>query len=576
MPKQKRKREENVEQIELDDPPAKKGRMCECGQSRASFNLQRGTKPRWCIKCPNKPTSAIDVINKFCECGKARPNFNLKGEKTGRWCVKCPTKDPLAIDVKNKLCECGSANPTFNMKNETKGRWCINCPNKDPNAIDIKSKRCECGKSQPSLNIKGETVARWCGKCPNKSPLAINVITRRCECGKSIPSLNLKGNSKAIWCDKCPTKSPLAVNVVTKLCECGLAQPVFNLRGQKKPIWCINCPTKDPLAINVKSPTCECGEATPTFNLKEEKKAKWCINCPNKSPLAVDIKSAKCECGLSRPYLNLKGEKAAKWCKKCPNKDPLAIDVHCRRCKCDNRAYYGLPGQFPSTCINCKKPGMLRDPRKRCITKKCKELAIYGSNTRCFCETHKTDTDFNLVERICVSCGLMNILNHDQKCDACEPNNFRRYTKRKENAIKSVLDANHFIYTNDKIPNGFECGKERPDFVFYCKTHIVILEVDENQHSGYQCLCEQTRMVNLTQTFGGVPIFWIRYNPDSFKFGKKKTDITDSKRQSHLLKWLKWALDKKPQENLAEVMYLFYDKCDPDTYSSEIFVLPSL
>jgi hypothetical protein len=613
MPKRKRLVEENTEQIEVDVPPAKEGRMCECGKSRASFNLARGMKARWCLHCPNKDTLAINVVNKLCECGKGRatfnlkgkvplwcgkcpgkdplainiraklcecgsaqPTFNIKGQKQARWCKDCPKKDPRAIDVKKKLCECGAVAPVFNMKGLKTGRWCLNCPGRDPLSINVLCKRCECGLSQPYLNIPGETKGRWCGKCPNKSPLSVNVLRELCECGLSSPSYNIKGNNKPIWCDKCPNKSTSAVNVVSKMCECGAAQPVFNIQGEKKGRWCINCPTISELAIDVKNRRCECGARSPTFNLQGEDKAIWCIDCPNKSPLAVDVRSKKCECGERQPTFGLKEDKKPIWCKNCPNKSPLAVDVKHPICKCDNRAYYGLPGQLPSTCIDCKEPGMLREPRKRCIVKKCKELAIYGSTTRCFCESHKSETDFNLVERRCTSCGLMNILNKDEKCDGCEPNNFKRYTKRKENVIKYFFDANHLVYRHDKIPNGVECGKERPDFVFDCGTHIVIVEVDENQHSGYQCLCEQTRMINLTQAIGGIPVFWIRYNPDQFKSGKKKIDITDANRQSHLLKWVTWAIGKKPQENLAEVMYLFYDNCDPDTFSSEIFALPSL
>ncbi len=117
----------------------------------------------------------------------------------------------------------------------------------------------------------------------------------------------------------------------------------------------------------------------------------------------------------------------------------------------------------------------------------------------------------------------------------------------------------------------------RPDFVFRCGTHIVILEVDENQHSNYQCLCEQTRMVNVTQTFGGTPVLWIRYNPDAFK-GKhamKKRGVSEAKRHKSLLKWLKWAFERDMQ-NLAEVVYLCYDGCDVQTLASEVDVLPSI
>ena len=69
--------------------------------------------------------------------------------------------------------------------------------------------------------------------------------------------------------------------------------------------------------------------------------------------------------------------------------------------------------------------------------------------------------------------------------------------------------------TDIVIDNGI-CGKERPDRVYDLGDKIVILECDENQHEDRQCLCEQTRMVNIGQTFGGLPVYFIRWNPDDY------------------------------------------------------------
>jgi hypothetical protein len=71
--------------------------------------------------------------------------------------------------------------------------------------------------------------------------------------------------------------------------------------------------------------------------------------------------------------------------------------------------------------------------------------------------------------------------------------------------------------STDTIIDGGQCGKERPDRVYdfgYC---IVVLECDENQHKERACECEQTRMINIGQTFGGVPVHYIRWNPDQYK-----------------------------------------------------------
>jgi len=220
---------------------------------------------------------------------------------------------------------------------------------------------------------------------------------------------------------------------------------------------------------------------------------------------------------------------------------------------------------------------MIKSPSKRCEEKKCRELAIYGTETtRLRCETHKHDDDINLVEKECQSCHLPNILNKNNFCSNCEPSIYAKVTKRKEKHIADLLTLNGFIFTNDRVPNGTNCGRERPDFVFDQGTHIIILEVDEDQHKGYQCLCEQTRMVNITQSFGGIPVFWIRYNPDDFKLpNKSKSNISQNTRESYLLRWIKYAMTRQ-SKNLLEVIYLFYNGCTENVGEEDITTIKQL
>ena len=50
---------------------------------------------------------------------------------------------------------------------------------------------------------------------------------------------------------------------------------------------------------------------------------------------------------------------------------------------------------------------------------------------------------------------------------------------------------------------------------------MLLLEVDEHQHRGRACECEQTRMVNLGQMFGGTPVYFVRWNPDAYRPGER-------------------------------------------------------
>ena len=66
-------------------------------------------------------------------------------------------------------------------------------------------------------------------------------------------------------------------------------------------------------------------------------------------------------------------------------------------------------------------------------------------------------------------------------------------------------------------------------------------------------------MFNIFQSFDGLPVHFIRYNPDSFK-GKKR--VSDSERQESLLKVLEQALESSPENGLS-VRYMFYDSNVP-------------
>jgi len=72
-------------------------------------------------------------------------------------------------------------------------------------------------------------------------------------------------------------------------------------------------------------------------------------------------------------------------------------------------------------------------------------------------------------------------------------------------------------------------------------------------------------MINITQTLGGTPVIWIRYNPDSFTINNNKMLISETIRQKLLLEYLTKFTIKQP-ENLSEVIYLYYDDWTPDRH----------
>ena len=245
------------------------------------------------------------------------------------------------------------------------------------------------------------------------------------------------------------------------------------------------------------------------------------------------------------------------------------IDITSNKCNfedCNIRATFGIPANTASKCFSHKEIGMIVNPRKRCSEINCNETSTYqdlNSKDR-YCNSHAKSDSINLGNNKCSSCGLLDILYHDNLCTDCDPNKIKQYTHAKELAIKAVLDVNNFKYeSHDKLIDKGECIKNRPDFIFDANTHFVILEVDENQHKQNAQECEHVRMLNIYQALG-MPTIFIRYNPDDFKDDKNiKIDISKSKRIDILLKWLKQSLLEKENPLLTndkiKILYLFYD-----------------
>ena len=156
----------------------------------------------------------------------------------------------------------------------------------------------------------------------------------------------------------------------------------------------------------------------------------------------------------------------------------------------------------------------------------------------------------------------------------------------KEKRVAAFLEENVIpIFTrwNKKIPDGEACGRYFPDFVWEMtatgqakveerketakECRAVVLEIDEHQHAyaSYPFACELSRMGNIVQSYGGLPVHMIRYNPDSFKVNSfaKKPMYSEKVRLATLATTLKEAFENPNfADNLFTLEYLFYDNED--------------
>jgi hypothetical protein len=158
-----------------------------------------------------------------------------------------------------------------------------------------------------------------------------------------------------------------------------------------------------------------------------------------------------------------------------------------------------------------------------------------------YCSAHKKEGMFNVVSKTCKSEWCSTIVHqekYDGYCLFCYMNLFpdkpvSRNYKTKEYAVVEHIKnkfPNH-TWIADKIVNG-GCSKRRPDLLLDLIYQIVIVEVDENQHTEYDCSCQNKRIMELSQDLGHRPIVFIRFNPDDYE--KEGTNITSC-----------WGQDKK-------------------------------
>ena len=117
--------------------------------------------------------------------------------------------------------------------------------------------------------------------------------------------------------------------------------------------------------------------------------------------------------------------------------------------------------------------------------------------------------------------------------------------------------------STDGMIDGGVCGKERPDRTYDFGDKIIIVECDEHQHRDRACLCEQTRMVNIGQAYGGIPVYFIRFNPDDYTSKiETKDPVAIQKRYKVLSDLLVSIRDGKTTltEGLVSALYMYYDE----------------
>lgn len=502
-------------------------------------------------------------MGKPCEqdgCGK-RPVFGTE-RGLGRFCLAHKTAE--MFNVKTKHCE--EAGCELRILYDIpggKGRFCAS--HKKPGMINIVHKLCEhtdC-KKQPIFGLRGSKM-QFCDA--HRTTDMLNLKHKRCEyenCSIIQPNFNIKGG-KGRFCIK--HKTDEMIDVRSTKCKYGgcILRANFDIQGGKGQ-FCFT--HKLPNMYDVNSKRCKHGDCTirATYNIKGDS-SQFCKSHKTKDMVLITNNCCKHEgCEITHTPYNIKGEKKGTYCSHHKTDEMIIVNkIFCKKEACDSTAIYGTPGQIQSLCFRHREIGMIRRPKSKCKEKSCSDIAIWGKNwTSLHCEKHKEEDEENPVEKPCISCNLMYILDKTGKCENCNPDSWKIGRLAKQNALMDYLDGRGLSgISTDKSVDGGICGRERPDRVYDFGDKIVVLECDEHQHQERDCLCEVTRMVNLGQTFGGLPVYFIRWNPDNYSpLDEKKKPEVIKKRYimcGDLLRDIQMGLTKLPVA-LVSAIYLYFD-----------------
>ncbi len=319
--------------------------------------------------------------------------------------------------------------------------------------------------------------------------------------------------------------------------------PIYNIEGETKGIYCYKHKAEG--MIDVKNKTCksEGCRKIPIYNTEGKTKGVYC--CEHKAEGMVDVKNKKCnhkDCKI-RPTYNIEGETRGLYCSE--HKAEGMIDVISKKCNhkgCKKRPIYNVEGETNGVyCCEHKAEGMIDVISKTCL--ECKKQPTYnveGKTNALYCVIHKKEGMIDVKNKTCKSewCSTQVQKKYDGYCLFCYMNLFpdkpvSRNYKTKEYAVVEYVRTKfpNMNWIADKIVSG-GCSKRRPDLLLDMGYQIIIVEVDENQHTVYDCSCENKRIMELSQDLGHRPIIFIRFNPDDYE--KNGRNITSC-----------WGQDKK-------------------------------
>jgi hypothetical protein len=487
------------------------------------------------------------------EC-KIHALFNFPSEIIGIYCEK-HALDGM-INIVDKKCQEFGCNtrPIFNIPGSKTGILCARHAKRD--MIDVVNKKCEetgCVK-QPCFNYPIHKTGVYCFQHAKKG--MVNVVSKKCiepDCNTR-PTYNVVGEPP-IYCVLHKKDDMIDVGHTLCIKDGCMLRPHYNLKGLT-PIYCVGHKLED--MIDVTNKRClgtdtESCDLQPTYGIKNMP-AQYCVKHALKG--MIDVKHKVCceSTCITRPSFNIIGEKTPIRCAK--HKLTGMVDtskpiLKCIHKTCLNQPTHNIKDKRAIYCEEHISESNMINVLGKCS--KCKKNSVYINNKIKYCIDHIDEKTKAQIKKLCKYCDNNEYATH--VCKECCINKHKKEYNVVQYLKKNL--CNKFIY--DKNEPVKECSKRRPDIFFDLDTHVIIVEIDENQHKSYDEQCECARMNEIVNSLGGLPVVFIRYNPDK-SYNKKKEMCFDSNDKLNLLKsTIETEINKIPKSFEVKLIQLYFD-----------------
>ncbi len=318
------------------------------------------------------------------------------------------------------------------------------------------------------------------------------------------------------------------------------------------------------------------------------------IRCGEHRADYVDLISKFCEHAEGCDARAWFGERGGKKVRCGVHRLKHDVDLVSKFCQdadgCDTRASFGKRGGRAFRCSEHREEDDVNVAHSRCEHPTgCDERATFGvdGGRREFCARHcDPNKHIDLNHKRCVTCILVpykypHPKSSSGQCSECDPLIYSLPMKKKEEAVKAVLEA-AFPDTavERELPVDFcgdgadreKCGhnqsvRARCDFLLQSGDKIVVVEVDEDAHRHYCPPNEMARVNDIHAAFvkGGNlnnrHVHFVRFNPDAFKIGGKQARVSLRTRHATLVKVVRAALAPSSDERMWSLRHMYYD-CD--------------